>query len=322
MTFNLSPQDWLRITEYLDGRLNPNDTAEFEKRIASTDNLKSGLEEMRLLKTVLHKLPRQPVPRNFTLSRSLAASQKQTKSFIPVFRWASAFSGALTVLVFIAGFFFSQGLKMTPMVSAPPLVEKSAADNTNLSTPTQVMIIQWGAPVTAMGKGGGGGNGNEAQTMVLGGGQVTQGLTQGTESGIGGGAPEILTTPQTTEAAPATGELSMPLTTSVPLENPQPAAPSLSLGGAAPAPSTAPAILLPTPGALREEPVTGTGPILGVLATGPANATSTSIAPPAAAPVAEKSAYPFGFAVAGTMLGILTIILIFLLVRLSRNSGQ
>ena len=55
------------LTAYLDGALTPAERKRFERLLASDRALRASLEEQRLIKASLRRLPRMRAPRNFTL---------------------------------------------------------------------------------------------------------------------------------------------------------------------------------------------------------------------------------------------------------------
>ncbi|NQS91546.1 MAG: hypothetical protein HQ574_03990, partial [Chloroflexi bacterium] len=63
----ISNREWVQLSSYLDGELNPKEKNLLEKRILQNPQLQSALKELQTAKKVLKHTPQISVPRNFTL---------------------------------------------------------------------------------------------------------------------------------------------------------------------------------------------------------------------------------------------------------------
>ncbi len=96
----LSQRDWVQLSAYLDGELNPKEMEQLRNRIAGNPGLRASLEELKTAKTVLQSTPRLQVPRNF----SLTPTHLGIKKIQPVFngyRLAAAMMSFLLIGVLI-----------------------------------------------------------------------------------------------------------------------------------------------------------------------------------------------------------------------------
>lgn len=97
----MNQRDIERISEYLDGRLNPSDSARFESRLASDPALASTLDAMRESRALLRRMPKRRAPRNFTLTRQMVGLKPPLPRSYPVFRFATALATVLFALSFV-----------------------------------------------------------------------------------------------------------------------------------------------------------------------------------------------------------------------------
>ena len=239
----LSSKDWELLSSYMDGELNPRDKARVETRLSTQPEFLEALDGLRRTKAILRKAPIRKVPRNFTL-RAADVQPVKTPRWIPTMQWSSAAVALVAVFLFayqlVPGF---RGLATTASekavdteMGAPELAQPAqslatvpAADQ---ATPE---VIYWGGPpAQANGLGGmGGGGGDGSVDCSLSGAMC------------GGGAPELAI-----GGADQSG-----VATQMPF--PQPPIPNML-----PDLQTQPTE--PARSAIAAEPVTGTGPILGV----------------------------------------------------------
>lgn len=170
------PQEWMLLSEYVDGQLDAHARAELEQQLAERSDLREALDELRLLKSKLHDAPRLRVPRNFTLNASMVEIPRRRPSMTErFFRFTSAFAAAGAVLTLV----LAQVLpRLTP--ASPSLTASAPAAMMESSAPAEEpMIIEWG--FTGGVGGGGGGDGNAV--------------------GIGGGAADVAPAPMDTTQA-------------------------------------------------------------------------------------------------------------------------
>jgi hypothetical protein len=168
MKTQLSSQDWQMLSAYLDGQLSAQEKMRIEQVLATRQDLRTGLEELRQTRKILWSLPRHKVPHNFTLTRAMAAEQKRaTSAWFPFLSFTSLTSVVLVILSMFLRF---------QSASAPVAMRASAPVQEVASTQTgpPPMIIQWGA--TGKGGGGGGGGGDVQPDQTLGANQAVPGL--------------------------------------------------------------------------------------------------------------------------------------------------
>ena len=67
----ISHREWIQLSSYLDGALNPKEMNLFEKRIQQNPGLQSALKELQITKNVLKHAPQVTIPRNFTLTHAM-----------------------------------------------------------------------------------------------------------------------------------------------------------------------------------------------------------------------------------------------------------
>jgi anti-sigma factor RsiW len=116
------------LSAYLDGQLNPSDSARLESRLISDPQLRAVMDDLRAARRLLRRLPARRAPRNFTLTPRMAGLKAPEPRTYPLFRMATV----LATFLFLASFAVN-GL-------APLAAPRLAA-----------------APAPALGYGGGGG---------------------------------------------------------------------------------------------------------------------------------------------------------------------
>ena len=238
----LSSKDWELLSSYMDGELNPRDKARVETRLSTQPEFREALDGLRRTKAILCKAPVRKVPRNFTL-KAADVQPVKTPRWIPTMQWSSAAVALVAVFLFasqlLPGF---TGLATTASekavdseMGAPELAQSLAAvPATDQATPE---VIYWGGPPPAQANGlggmGGGGGGDGS-------------VDCGSPGAMCGGADPKLA---------VGGRADNGETTQMPF--PQPPIPNML-----PDLQTQPT--QPARNAIAAEPVTGTGPILGV----------------------------------------------------------
>jgi hypothetical protein len=244
MKRQLSTKDWELLSSYLDDMLNPREKSRVEMLLSTQPEYKEALEGLRRTKTILHRAPVRKVPRNFTLT---AADVQPVKAFrwLPTMQWSSAAAALIAVFLFayqlVPG--FSGALTTASQKSADSELNATGlapTESADLAAPMAAAesaaalpeVIYWGGPPLpvgpAMGMGGGGGGGGDPCSYP---GAICGG-------GAGSGPPSGV------DLAPT----EMPF--------PQP-----------PIPNTLPNLQTQPTEVVRiaaKEPITGTGPILGV----------------------------------------------------------
>ena len=236
----LSSKDWELLSSYMDDELNPRDKARVEARLSAQPEYREALDGLRRTKSILHKAPVRKVPRNFTLTVADVQPVK-TPRWIPTMQWSSAAVALVAVFLFayqlVPGFSgalnrASEKAVESQMGAAEMAQPLAAPQATDMATPG---MIYWGGPpmLQAEGLGGMGGGGGGADCILEG--SMCGGGAE--KTGIGGGIDQS------------------GVTTVMPF--PQPPVPN-SLPDLQTQPTE------PARNAIAAEPVTGTGPILGV----------------------------------------------------------
>lgn len=244
---NLTSSDWLLLSAYLDDQLSEVEKRQVDERLQSDPECRKTLDSLRHTSMMLRSLPVRRVPRNFTLSaRSLP--KKLIPSFVGVSRFSSAAAALLLAAVFALDYMQKPPLMSVSktagdMQPAAVAMEAAKAPADEAPAGEAPMIIFWGAPAPVMGAYGKGGGGAEGPGM--GGGGAAPGFY-----GVGGGGAPEASIPQ---AAPLIEEL--PAAQATPYaEMP---VPKIIEGQQPETELQAQEVLVP-------EPLTGSGPILGV----------------------------------------------------------
>ena len=67
----MSKRDWVLLSSYLDGELNPKELKKIEERLTNEPVLQFALEELHQTKLTLQQTPKLKVPRNFFLTQAM-----------------------------------------------------------------------------------------------------------------------------------------------------------------------------------------------------------------------------------------------------------
>ncbi len=240
MKEQISSQEWILLSSYLDGELNPREKTRVEALLQSRPDVQEAYLSLQRTKNVLRHAPRRRVPRNFTLSAKYA---RQPRSFrlIPTLRLSSAVAALMSVFLIVSQLLpaFSPAMMRTaaPEAGVAQLTEENAAAEslmlemapaeTSPGSGAEPPVVYWGGPPPPPVDGTGG-----------------AGFAPGCPDGRCGGAPDFAYG----MGGGGGGDAS-------PLDL-QPQA------------EKAPAFPLATPQAsernLKSEPLTGSGPILGI----------------------------------------------------------
>ena len=111
MNRQISPTDWQKLSDYLDRQLSPKDTQDLQTELSTQPELKQALDDLRITRLMLNKLPRRRAPKNFTLSPASLPRRASIFPFAPAFGLASALCTILLLLSF---------LFQTTLTSQPP----------------------------------------------------------------------------------------------------------------------------------------------------------------------------------------------------------
>jgi hypothetical protein len=218
----LSQRDLELLNAYLDNALTEKERQHFEERLARSLPLQKKLKEYTQLKVALRELPKQPSPRNFTLSPEQARAYKPGPKLYPAFSYVALTAVLLLAIVFSSEFFFNQfSTPMATQMLSPTMEAETFAVKSSEEEP-EPLIFTWDYP-GGMGMGGGGGGSPFTITSIdetgkeEGYGQVGEGMVTPTpevgilsvppDMGTGGGNEEAVTpspeaTPIPTEVEP------------------------------------------------------------------------------------------------------------------------
>jgi hypothetical protein len=152
----LSNHELENLTAYLDGALSEKEKQRFEARLARSLPLQATLKEYTQLKAALRELPKQPAPRNFSLSPEQARAHKPAPKLYPAFGYIALTAALLLAVIFSSEFFFNQfSAPMATSMVSPELMATSPAPLTSGGEQESApLIFTWGYPP---GRGGGGG---------------------------------------------------------------------------------------------------------------------------------------------------------------------
>jgi len=121
----MNPRDLELLSAYLDGQLNPSDSARLESRIASDSSLRTALDNLRATRNLLRQLPSRRAPRNFTLTPQMASIKPPTPRIVPVFRLATVLATFLFIITFVINGLIS--LSASSFAAAPAPFAAGAA---------------------------------------------------------------------------------------------------------------------------------------------------------------------------------------------------
>lgn len=123
MKSNLSSQDWLKLSAYLDRQLSSRELARLEERLQNEPELRNTLDDLRQMQTVLRRHSTLRAPRNFTVTHEMVGAHRRTPPY-PVFRLATALATLVLVLMFV-GELISQ--RAGAPAAAPRQIQESLA---------------------------------------------------------------------------------------------------------------------------------------------------------------------------------------------------
>jgi hypothetical protein len=101
---NISNRDWIKLSAYLDGELNPREQNNMKERIKNNPDLQRALDEIRLVKTTLHSTPRIKVPRDFSLNPEQVPVKPRPQPQYKSYRLAAVVMSFLFIGVLILDF--------------------------------------------------------------------------------------------------------------------------------------------------------------------------------------------------------------------------
>ena len=109
----MKPRDVELLSAYLDGQLNPSDSARLEARLQTDRELVAVMDDLRAARGYLRQLPKRRAPRNFTLTRKMVGLNPPLPRSYPVFRFTTAIATLL--------FFLTYGLNILAPQFAQPI---------------------------------------------------------------------------------------------------------------------------------------------------------------------------------------------------------
>ena len=113
----MNQRDIEQLSEYLDGRLSPSDSARVDLRLASDPALASALDAMRETRALLRRMPRRRAPRNFLLTPKMVGRKPPLPRSYPVFKFATALAAFLFAVSFVA----TRTVQLTAASSPAPM---------------------------------------------------------------------------------------------------------------------------------------------------------------------------------------------------------
>lgn len=241
MATKLSPRDLILLSSYLDDELTPREKAWVETRLNTHPEFREALAGLQRTKEVLRRAPARRVPRNFTLPASMAQSKPNlTLRLVPALRLSSAVAALVSVFLMV-GMFVSSGLRMASPVAdtaGKEAMTLQSAPAAEAEQPQQPPVVYWGGPPTPQASGMGGAGGAGCPEIGPCGGGAADTVPSAGSNGVGGGDGGFVPPPMVMATQPPAIFKAQPTAQA---ELPQP--------------TTTPA---------AEEPVSGSGPILGV----------------------------------------------------------
>jgi len=116
----LTPQDWMKLSAFLDGQLTVVEHEEVERFCALYPTWRAGLSALEHTRILLRSAPKRGAPRNFTISEKVANSiRKPARGILPL-RWVSVFSSAMAAVLLLIAMQLTR--PMTALAVALPFV--------------------------------------------------------------------------------------------------------------------------------------------------------------------------------------------------------
>lgn len=238
MKEQISPKEWILLSSYLDDELNPREKARLESRLLADPGLREALSSLQRTKEILRRTPARRAPRNFTLPAKMAhARPSTTLRLVPALRFSSAVAALAAVFLMVStlmgGFSFGRQMAASPedraAKEAATLQFESAPSIASEEVPaaegSPPPVVYWGGPPQPLQAYGMGGGAADSPPYGMGGGDGTN-------------PPQVMVMP----TEPAETFKMQPTAVPAPL-----------------------AAVTPTAEAqLPEQPLSGSGPILGV----------------------------------------------------------
>ncbi len=123
--YPITPRDYEQLSAYLDDNLSLTARKKLENRLRQEPRLAAELDDIRQLRFVLRSLPRYRAPRNFTLSKQMAAVHP-VERVAPVFGFVSALASFLFVVVVLFDWVGLGLIRNNEQTAAAPAVALNA----------------------------------------------------------------------------------------------------------------------------------------------------------------------------------------------------
>src|SRR5512134_4037606 len=135
----MNQRDLELLSSYLDGQLRPSDSARLERRLSADPNLRAVLDDLRVARGLLRRLPMRRAPRNFTLTPRMVGKNPPLPRSYPAFKFVTALATLLLFFAMGANFLVPQLASQPPMfgmggggapevMQAAPATEAPAAE--------------------------------------------------------------------------------------------------------------------------------------------------------------------------------------------------
>jgi negative regulator of sigma E activity len=145
----LKERDLRQLSAYLDGELNPKESARLETRLKIDPQLREALRNLDGTRKLIRSLPQVRPPRNFTLTPEMAGIQ-QRRSLYPIFRFATVVAAVAFVVLVGADTFFSSDVGM--MRASENIVQTvEVSEEVKAEEPAEAPLAQE-VPVEEMGE--------------------------------------------------------------------------------------------------------------------------------------------------------------------------
>lgn len=123
----MNEKDLSYINGYLDNTLTGQEMLTFADKMAADPEIRAELADIALVKRVIKELPVKKPPRNYILTRAMAAESRKPgilERFFPMFRTAGVVASLALIFTFLFPFFTA-----TSQNAAPLTVQKSITEN-------------------------------------------------------------------------------------------------------------------------------------------------------------------------------------------------
>jgi hypothetical protein len=137
------------LSAYLDGRLGPSDSKRLESRLVTDENLQAVLDDLRVARSLLRKLPERSVPRNFILTPKLAGLKAPEPRIYPAFRFATVLAALLFIITIAVNGLAPLGSSRLLAAQAPAIGLGGGCNNCGSTESPSVITEAPAAPFSA-----------------------------------------------------------------------------------------------------------------------------------------------------------------------------